>query len=277
MNNLLILLLAFAFFGINPVAADPTDTSRARYLRDIHSEDPRLSAQAMFNMGQSYLGVNEPADSVRAYMWYTLSAARHKPDSWYAIQSRNKLISHMTPQQIEKAEQTARRWMQAYWEQTPVIMAKADIKELQKRIEEGDDWLLDEIFRRAESGDQEARIEFGTMYWEGIAVRSDPDKAIYWWTRAAEEEDAEMMTRLGMLHAKGHPGKGVAADPRKGEVWLLRAATKGHAAAAHRLAIMYRDGNPPVRADIHKYRYWYQKWAQAAARDGDLSALRRRP
>ena len=272
--SLLIIVFAIAV-GFNSVAADQTDTFRARCLKDIHSEDHRVSAQAMFNMGQTYWGGNEPADYVRAYMWYTLSVARHKPDAWYAIRNRNKIISRMTPQQIEKAEHMARRWMQAYWGQTPVSIAEADIKELQQRIVNGDDWVLDEIIRRAEFGDQEARIEFGTMYWEGIAVKSNPDKALYWWTRAAEEEDAEIMTKLGILYSNGHPGKGVAADPRKGEIWLLRAATKGYTAAAYLLTIMYREGKDPVRADIHKYRYWYHKWAEAAARNGDFSVVRR--
>ena len=272
--TLLTIFLAVTV-GFNPVAADQTDAFRARCLKDIHSEDHRVSAQAMFNMAQSYWGANEPADYVRAYMWYTLSVARHRPDAWYAIQSRKKIIPHMTPQQIEKAEQMARRWMQAYWGQTPVSMADVDIKELQQRIVNGDDWVLDEIVRRAESGDQEARIEFGTMYWEGIAVKPDPDKALHWWTRAAEEGDAEIMTKLGILYSNGHPGKGVAADPRKGEIWLLRAATKGYTAAAHLLTIMYREGKNPVRADFHKYRYWYHKWAEAAAGDGDFSVVRR--
>jgi len=266
--TLLILFFTVAV-GFDPVAADQTDRFRAGLLKRIYSDDHGISSHAMTNMARSYCWDSGPVDYVRAYMWFTLSVARHSPETFYATQGHKKIIPRMTPQQIEKARQMARQWIQAYWEKAPGGVAQADIKALQRRLAAGDDLALDEIVRRAEFGDQAARVELGTIYWEGRALKPDLKKALNWWTRVAEQGNAEIMTKLGILYSNGHPGQGLAADPRKGEVWLLRAATKHYSPAAQLLTRMYRDGNGSVPADPDKYRYWDQKCDEAAARKAE--------
>ena len=262
-----VILSFFLVMGGSSVADDRTDRFRAKLLYRIYSDDPVFASNAMFNMAESYCWGNGSADYVRAYMWYTLAVARRSPEGWFTSRGHQKIIPRMTPQQIEKARQMAHRWMQTYWEQAPGSLAEADIKEVRRRHAAGDDLALDEIIRRAQFGDQAARIELGAVYWEGSAVKTDPEKALFWWNRVAEEGNAEIMTRLGTLYMDGDPGHGIAADPRKGEIRLLRAATQGHTPAAQRLTILYRDGKGPVRADPDKYRYWHQKWTTAVARE----------
>ena len=246
------------------------DVYRKNLLKEVLDEDRRISSLAMFNLGFSYLSGNSPQDHLRAYMWFTISAARYKARAFYALTSREKLILRMTPVQIESAEQMAHQWMMEHWGHAPIDMADADFKELQRRLTAGDKRALDEIIRRAESGDQAAQIELGEMYWSGIAVKPDPEKAFYWWTKAADGGNVEMMTKLGILYSDGHPGHGIAPDPPKGEFWLLKAGKKGYSSAAHLLTMLYREGKGAIPADTAKYRYWYERWAEAAARKGDF-------
>lgn len=273
---ILTCLLLFAVYA--PGAAADEDAQdiafREELLKEALYDDRRISAWAMFNLGQSYLPrVGYPHDYVRAYMWYTISAARNEGNAFYPTTSRAKIISRMTPEQIETAEQMARKWMMDHWGHAPIETAKADFKELQRRLAAGDSRALDEIVRRAESGDQAAQIELGNMYWESIAVKSDPNKAFNWWTMAAEGGNQEMMVKLGVIYLNGHIGRGIAPDPAKAEFWLLRAGEKGHKNAAGILSSIYLKGRGPVPADVAKYRYWYEREAEAAAREGDFLPL----
>ena len=263
----LVLLSLFLAVGGGAVADDRTERFRAKLLFRIHSDEPVFASNAMFNMAESYTWGNGSADYVRAYMWYTLAVARRSPEGWFNSQGHQKITPRMTPQQIEKARQMAHQWMQAYWEQTPDSILKADLKEVRRRHVTGDDLALGEIVRRAQFGDQAAWIALGAIYWEGSAVEPDPAKALSWWNRVAEDGNAEIMNKLGILYLDGHSDHGIPADPRKGEIWLLRAATTGHTPAAQLLRILYRDGKGPVRADPDKYRYWNQKWTTAVARE----------
>ena len=83
------------------------DVYRKNLLKEVLDEDRRISSLAMFNLGFSYLSGNRPQDYVRAYMWFTISAARYKARAFYPLTSREKLILRMTPEQIESAEQMA--------------------------------------------------------------------------------------------------------------------------------------------------------------------------
>jgi TPR repeat protein len=202
---ILMFLLPAAFqpVGVVEVRADENarhDVYRERLLKELLDEDRRISSLTMFNLGYSYLPGNNPQDHIRAYMWFTISAARHKAHAFYALTSREKLKRKMTLEQIESAEQMAHQWMIEHWGHAPVGLGAADFKELQRRLVAGDKGALDEIIRRAESSDQAAQIELGEMYWWGIAVKANPEKAIYWWTRAADEGKIEMMlnTAAGM-------------------------------------------------------------------------------
>jgi TPR repeat protein len=55
----------------------------------------------------------------------------------------------------------------------------------------------------------------------------------------------------------------------------LQAGKKGYSSAAHLLTILYREGKGAVPADTAKYRYWYERWAETAAREGDFRAANR--
>lgn len=247
------------------------DVFRKELLKEALYADKRISAMAMFNLGSSYLSDDNSTDFIQAYMWFTISAARNEGNAFYAVSSRKKVIAKMTAEQIATAEEKAHLWMMDHWGEAPINMEDADFGELQRRLTAGDDRALDEIIRRADADDHAAQITLGEMYWWNIAVKSDPQKALFWWKKAAESGNVEIMTKLALFFLEGHPGHKLPPDPLEGEMWLLKAGNEGYVAAAHLLTALYRDGNGPIAANPQKYRFWYEKWADSAAKNGDFS------
>ena len=77
----------------------------------------RMAAEQGYAPGQRHLGVmyanghGVPQDLVRAYMWYHLGTAE-TPDELLderILKERDNILSRMTAQQIEKAQEMARR------------------------------------------------------------------------------------------------------------------------------------------------------------------------
>jgi TPR repeat protein len=65
-------------------------------------------ANAQYNLGTFYdNGLGVPLDKVRAYMWFSLSAAQGRDG---AAAFRDLIARRMTPAQIEEAQKLAREW-----------------------------------------------------------------------------------------------------------------------------------------------------------------------
>lgn len=268
-----LILILLTLTGFGGAETEQQKRFRAEKLKEAVSDDLRISGQAMFNMGQSYFS----GDKVKAYMWYTLSAARYRPDAFYPVASLKKLIPQMTEEQIKTGEQMARKWMVDHWGMVPSKMSVAGIEELKDRLGAGDTRALNEMIRRAEAGDPAVQKELGELYWSGwgIEVKADPDKAFYWWTNAANGGDLEIMNKLGVIFLTGHQGRGISPHPRKGEAWLIKAGEKGQINAASLLATLYGKGEHGITQDMVKYRYWFEKWAEYTAAEGDYTIVTR--
>ncbi|MEP6958562.1 MAG: tetratricopeptide repeat protein [Nitrospirota bacterium] len=75
----------------------------------------RGNAEAQFSLGLMYdSGQGVPQDFIRAHMWYNVAAAALSDDSEKkATEHRDRVASQMTPAQIEKAQEMARRCQQS--------------------------------------------------------------------------------------------------------------------------------------------------------------------
>ena len=71
-------------------------------------------ANAHLALGIMYAdGRGVPQDYVQAYKWFNLATSRPSSSEWVrdrAVQSRNYVVSRMTPQQIAEAQRLAREW-----------------------------------------------------------------------------------------------------------------------------------------------------------------------
>lgn len=108
----IILVLGFAA----PAAAGPLEDADAALKRRDYATAVRLNrplaeqgnANAQYNLGTFYdNGLGVPQDKVRAYMWFSLSAAQGREG---AAALRDLIARRMTPAQIAEAQKLAREW-----------------------------------------------------------------------------------------------------------------------------------------------------------------------
>jgi len=64
----------------------------------------------------------------------------------------------------------------------------------------------------------------GNRYSHGEGVERDLEKAIYWYTKAAEQGNASAQNNLGNSYFKG---EGVERDVEKAMYWLTKSAQQG--------------------------------------------------
>ena len=107
-----LLVLSFA----EPAAAGPLEDADAALKRRDYATALRFirplaeqgDASAQYNLGVLYdNGLGVPQDKVRAYMWFTLSAAQGRGG---AAAFRDLIARRMTPAQIEEAQKLAHEW-----------------------------------------------------------------------------------------------------------------------------------------------------------------------
>lgn len=65
----------------------------------------------------------------------------------------------------------------------------------------------------------------GGIYFGGLSVPQDYSKAFYWFSKAAQQGNAEAQHNIGAMYYNGY---GVAKDPNKAVSWLCKAAAQGY-------------------------------------------------
>lgn len=92
-----------------------------------------------------------------------------------------------------------------------------------------------EMLMAADRGTSEAQNELGIMCLE----QSQPQRALHWFTEAAEQGYADAMHHLGTLYLHGFVsagGAGVTPSRSQAFVWLSKAALHGHLIAREQLS-----------------------------------------
>ena len=70
----------------------------------------------------------------------------------------------------------------------------------------------------------------GMMYYHGEGIKQNDAEALRWFTKAAEQGDAEAQTNLGVMYLKG---EGVKQDDAEALRWFTKAAEQGDAEAQY--------------------------------------------
>lgn len=118
--------------------------------------------------------------------------------------------------------------------------------------------------RLAIYGNVNDQCELGLEYYHGNIIREDISKAIYWFEKAAKQEDKIAMYYLGEIYYNEEKYK----DSSRAVYWWRKAAEIGQVDAQNCLAASYYDGDG-IEKDVSKAIYWYVK----AAKQGDKSAM----
>ena len=122
-------------------------------------------------------------------------------------------------------------------------------------------WYL----KAAEQENANAQSNLGLMYEKGQGVKQDYSEANKWYQKAAEQGNTSAQFNLGLSL---YFGKGITQNYTEAFNWLLKAANSGGASAQYNVAGMYYIGEG-VKQDYSEALKWYTK----ASDQGDTDAL----
>ncbi len=106
----------------------------------------------------------------------------------------------------------------------------------------------------AEAGYTPAQYNLGSLYM-GSLVGRDPEKALHWFTLAADAGDFDAMFNIAYIYDRGFLGE---QDIDQARLWYARAAQAGSGRAQYDLAAIYQHGRG-VAVDLEKALYWYDR------------------
>lgn len=115
-----------------------------------------------------------------------------------------------------------------------------------------------EFLPEAEQGRAEAQNILGTMHLYGWGVPKDPQKAVTWFQKAADQGFAPAQYFLGNQYRIGR--EGVPQDKKEAITLYRRAAEQNYAPAQHELGLIYERGEI-VPQDSNEAAKWYRKAA----------------
>jgi len=79
----------------------------------------------------------------------------------------------------------------------------------------------DELVQKAKNGDAKAQNTLGWCYWAGKGVTQNYSSAVYWYRKAAEQNNATAQYNLAECYDSG---RGVAKDAKRADYWMEQAA-----------------------------------------------------
>jgi len=128
---------------------------------------------------------------------------------------------------------------------------------------------IDDLLKKAQSGNLDAQCDVGIFYFIGQFVDQDYDRAYYWLKKAADAENMVACYYMGRIY---EDGKGTTQNSAQSAHYYKLAAEKGDDISQTILGRYYEDG-VGVAQDLDLALYWYQKAAQQDNVSG-LMALR---
>lgn len=120
--------------------------------------------------------------------------------------------------------------------------------------------------------DAKAQYELGVDYkMPRHGKQKDAEKALHWFTMAAEQGLAEAQLEVGRHYAATRQ----AVDSTLAIRWLGQAAEQGMADAQYELSKYFYDlwWNNHSKDDFHPYIYMYHFWQNKAAESGSVKAM----
>lgn len=95
-----------------------------------------------------------------------------------------------------------------------------------------------ELRQLAETGDANAQFRLGELYESGSRLAHSEKKAIYWYEKAAEQDNIQAQFKLATLYRNDR----MANEYDRAVIWYTKAADHGHIGAQLELSLMYANG-----------------------------------
>ena len=86
-------------------------------------------------------------------------------------------------------------------------------------------------------GNTEFYFSYGEAFYHGLfGCEEDPKKALYWFKKAAQDNDIQAQYNLGMIYLDG---EGVKKNHNVAKEWFEKSSTQGHTESQYQLACLY--------------------------------------
>lgn len=130
------------------------------------------------------------------------------------------------------------------------------------KVERNPEYAVPYLLRAAELGNSWSQLLMGEIY-SGMnnLVEPDDEKALYWYTLAAENGERIALCYMGDCYYGITPNRFVVPDKTKGLAYFRKAAEKGEPYAQYRLGYIYSEGDGTA-VDKRKGYYWTKKAAE---------------
>ncbi len=117
----------------------------------------------------------------------------------------------------------------------------------------------------AQNGHAPSQFRLGTLYRLGLGVPRNARLAIFWFEKAARQDDVGGQYWLAESYRRG---EGVPASPELAFEWFQRLAERGYAPAQYQVALAYADGRGVARDN--RAHLDSARWLTRAYRNGEL-------
>jgi len=147
------------------------------------------------------------------------------------------------------------------------------------------DTSVSDILTKADKGDVKAQVSLGSIYANCTGVPCNPDEALKWYTKAADQGSAEAKYDIGNLYMSSqllmNPNSHVQQDDKEAVKWWRKSAEQGYLPAETKLGhvydagLTYSDFKGKYRKQLDAIRPDYpeaMKWYQKAASQGDTAS-----
>ena len=116
--------------------------------------------------------------------------------------------------------------------------------------------IAKELLDKANNGDADAQYSIARAYQLGKRMKTDKQKSLKWYTKAADQGHLEAGYRLGLIYYKGIGG--YKTDLSKAFKYISMAAKGNHKRSQAHMAKMYENGDG-IRKDKTFSDYWYEQ------------------
>jgi TPR repeat protein len=122
----------------------------------------------------------------------------------------------------------------------------------------------------AKEGFGPSQHKIGEIYRRGLGVESDPQQAVFWFRKAADQSVPAAQLALGRAYDTYQSDKGTQKDNSIAVFWYRKAAEQGEIEAQNLLGGMYHNGRGTPR-NLQLALYWWQISANAGNHDSQAA------
>lgn len=170
----------------------------------------------------------------------------------------------------EKAELIARSIASALgWQAGEIISDSSDV---QSSSFVSGSTLIEDLFRRAQNGDNDACFNLGECFFYGRGVSQDYAKAIHWYTQSSDRGDCSSQKKLADCY---YLGQGTDRNLAKAAMRYEQAAEQGDYDSQKALIRCYAIGGTGLMPDRRRAEY-YSKRYDIPIEDGTSNSLMKR-